>query len=102
MNSQNPTYRGYRFPPEIISYAVWLYYRFCLSFRDVEELLAERGVIVSSEAVRQWCLKFGASFAKKLRYRRGRLGDIWHLDEMFVSIRGEQHYLWRAVDPEGE
>jgi len=101
MNSQNPTYRGHRFPPEIISYAVWLYHRFCLSFRDVEELLAERGVSVSYEAVRQWCRQFGAPLARKLKYHRGRLGDIWHLDEMFVSIRGEQHYLWRAVDQDG-
>ena len=82
-------YRGYRFPPEIISYAVWLYHRFCLSFRDVEELLAERGITVSYEAIRQWCLKFGASFTKKLRHRQGRLGDTWYLDEMFVPINGE-------------
>ncbi len=102
MSTQNPNYHGYRFPPEIISYAVWLYHRFCLSFRDVEELLAERGVTVSYEAVRQWCLKFGPSFAKKLRYRQGRLGDIWHLDEVFVSIQGKRHYLWRAVDQDGD
>ena len=102
MNSQNPTYRGHRFPPEIISYAVWLYYRFCLSFRDVEELLADRGVTVSYEAVRQWCLKFGPSFAKKLRHRQGQLGDTWHLDEVFVSMQGKRHYLWRAVDQNGD
>ena len=95
-------YRGYRFPPEIISYAVWLYHRFCLSFRDVEELLAERGITVSYEAIRQWCLKFGASFTKKLRHRQGRLGDTWYLDEMFVPINGERHYLWRAVDQDGQ
>src|SRR5262249_32604289 len=75
---------------------------FCLSFRDVEELLAERGITVSYEALRQWCLKFGSSFTKKLRHRQGRLGDTWHLDEMFVTINGERHYLWRAVDQEGE
>jgi putative transposase len=75
MNSQNPTYRGYRFPPDIISYSVWLYHRFCLSFRDVEELLAERGVTVSYEAVRLWCLRCGQAFAKRLRCRQGRLGD---------------------------
>src|ERR1051325_1162375 len=102
MSTPNPHYRGYRFPPEIISYAVWLYHRFCLSFRDVEELLAERSVTVSYEAVRQWCLRFGSSFAKKLRHRQGRVGDTWHLDEVFVSINGERHYLWRAVDQDGE
>jgi putative transposase len=102
MSTSIPDYRGHRFPPEIISYAVWLYHRFCLSFRDVEELLAERGVTVSYEAVRQWCLRFGSSFAKKLRHRQGRLGDVWHVDEMFVSINGKRHYLWRAVDQDGE
>jgi len=81
---------------------VWLYHRFCLSFRDVEELLAERGVTVSYEAVRRWCLKFGQAFANKLRHRRGRLGDTGHLDERFVTIRGQRHYLGRAVDQEGE
>jgi putative transposase len=102
MKAQNLDYRGYRFPPEIISYAVWLYHRFSLSFRDVEELLAERGVTVCYEAVRLWCLRFGQAFAKRLRGRQGRLGDTWHLDEMFVTIRGECHYLWRAVDQDGE
>jgi putative transposase len=102
METQSPNYCGYRFPPEIITYAVWLYYRFCLSFRDVEEILAERGVSASYEGIRQWCLKFGQTFAKKIRHRRGRLGDTWHLDELFVSIRGERHYLWRAVDQDGE
>ena len=86
VSTQNPQYRGYRFPPEIISYAVWLCHRFCLSFRDVEELLAERGVTVSYEAVRQWCLKFGQAFARKLRHRQGRLGDTWYMDEVFVSL----------------
>jgi putative transposase len=102
MSIQNPDYGGYRFPPEIISYAVWLYHRFCLSFRDVEELLAERGVTVSYEAVRQWCRKFGQEFARKLRHRQGRSGDTWHLDEVFVTINGERHYLWRAVDQDGQ
>src|SRR5262245_53758610 len=101
MGTQPSPYRGYRFPPEIISYAVWLYHRFCLSFRDVEELLAERGVMVSYEAVRQWCLKFGPSFTKKLRHCQGRLGDTWHLNEVFVSIQGKRYYLWRAVDQDG-
>jgi putative transposase len=97
MSPQPSPYRGHRFPPEIISYAVWLYHRFCLSFRDVEELLAERGVTVSYEAVRQWCLKFGQDFARKLRHRQGQLGDTWYMDEVFVSIQGKRHYLWRAV-----
>ncbi len=95
-------YRNHRFPPEIIAHAVWLYHRFSLSFREVEELLAERGVIVSYEAVRLWCLKFGQAFAKKLRHRRSQPGDTWHLDEMFIRIRGERYYLWRAVDQDGQ
>ena len=92
----------HRFPPEIISHAVWLYHRFCLSFRDVEDLLAERGVIVSYEAIRHWCAKFGPDYARKLRRRQGRLGDTWHLDELFVSIQGRRQYLWRAVDQDGD
>ena len=95
-------YKNHRFPPEIIAHAVWLYHRFSLSFREVEEMLAERGVTVSYEAVRQWCLKFGATFAKKLRHRRGRPGDTWYLDEMFITMGGKRYYLWRAVDQDGE
>ena len=87
MTSHNPMCHGYRFPPEIISHAVWLYHRFSLSFRDVEDLLAERGITVSYEAIRQWCLKFGPRFARRLKRRQGRLGDTWHLDELFVTIR---------------
>jgi putative transposase len=87
MNAETPSYRGYRFPSEIISHAVWLYYRFCLSFRDVEDLLAERGVIVSYETIRQWSRKFGAEYARKLKRREGRLGDTWYLDEVFVTIQ---------------
>ncbi len=102
MNAKRPSYHGYRFPPEIISHAVWLYYRFCLSFRDVEDLLAKRGVIVSYETIRQWSLKFGAEYARRLKRRAGRLGDTWHLDELFVTIQGERHYLWRAVDQDGD
>ncbi|MEE8544065.1 MAG: IS6 family transposase [Gammaproteobacteria bacterium] len=102
MNGHTPTYHGYRFPPAIISHAVWLYHRFSLSFRDVEDLLAERGITVSYEAIRQWCLKFGPRYARSLRRRQGRLGDTWHLDELFVSIRGRRHYLWRAVDQDGD
>lgn len=95
-------YRKHRFPPEIVSHAVWLYHRFSLSFREVEELLAERGVNVSYEAVRQWCLKFGQDFSRKLKHRRGQPRDIWHLDELFIRIRGEHYYLWRAVDQDGQ
>ena len=87
MTTQPPRYRGYRFPPDIISYAVWLYHRFVLSFRDVEDLLAERGVTVTYEAIRQWCLTFGLDYARRLRRRRGRQGDTWYLDEVFVKIQ---------------
>ena len=96
------SYHGYRFPPEIISHAVWLYHRFCLSFRDVEDLLAERGVTVSYEAIRQWGQTFGRDYARSLRRRRGRLGDTWYLDELFVTIQGQRRYLWRAVDQDGD
>jgi putative transposase len=95
-------YKGHRFPPEIISCAVWLYHRFTLSLRDVEDLLAERGIIVSYEAIRFWCKKFGPEYARTLRKKQRPLGDIWHVDELFVKIRGEQHYLWRAVDQDGD
>lgn len=96
-----PDYKGFRFPPEIISYAVWLYFRFSLSFRDVEELLAQRGIVVTYETVRQWCLKFGQTYANELRRRRPRSGDKWHTDEMVLTIGGKKHYLWRAVDQDG-
>ena len=102
MTSRPPIYRGYRFPPEIISHAVWLYYRFGLSVRDVEDLLAERGVTVTYEAIRQWCRTFGLDYARRLRHRRGRQGGTWHLDELFVKIRGRLQYLWRAVDEDGD
>ena len=97
-----PSYRGYRFPPEIISYAVWLYHRFSLSFRDVEDLLAERGITVTYETIRQWCLTFGLEYARRLRSRRGRQGDMWYLDDVFVRIQGRQQFLWRAVDEDGD
>ena len=102
MRSQPASYHGYRFPPDIISHAVWLYYRFCLSFRDAEDLLAQRGVTVTYETIRQWCQQFGPVYARRLRRRRGRLGDTWHLDEVFVTIQGRQQYLWRAVDEDGD
>jgi putative transposase len=96
-----PTYKRHRFPPEVIGHAVWLYFRFALSYRDVEELLAERGVILTYETVRQWCQKFGQAYANELRRRRPRPGDKWHLDEVFIQINGRQHCLWRAVDQGG-
>src|SRR5213080_3383582 len=96
------SYRRHRFPPPIIQHAIWLYLRFTLSYRDVEELLAERGLEVSYETVRRWVLKFGPGFAQRLRRRRPRPSDRWHLDEMVVRIAGRRMYLWRAVDHEGE
>jgi putative transposase len=98
--SPNPHYR-HRFPAEIISHAVWLYHVFSLSFRDVELILSERGVIVSYETIRRWCLKFGQNFAQNLRRRRPQPGDKWYLDEVFIRINGTLHYLWRAVDQQG-
>ena len=89
------------YPAEIISHAIWLYYRFSLSYRDVEELLAERGVVVSYETVRQWCRKFGQQFASQLRRRRAQPDDKGHLDAVFLKINGKTHYLWRAVDQAG-
>src|SRR5882724_10864964 len=96
------SYRGYRFPREIIAHCVWLYFRFGLSFRDIQEMMLERGVEVSYEAIRLWCLKFGADYAKRLRRQRGQPGGTWHLDEVFCKINGELVYLWRAVDESGE
>ena len=102
-NAQSgPELPGYRFPSEIISHAVWLYHRFALSFRDVEDLLAQRSITVTYETIRQWCLTFGPSYARTLRRRRGRLGDTWHLDELFVTLNGRRQYLWRAVDEDGD
>src|SRR5215210_2725324 len=94
-------YAGYRFPPEVISHAVWLYFRFPLSLRMVEEMLAARGIIVSHESVRQWALKFGQAFANRIRRRLPAAGDKWHLDEVVVKIAGVKHWLWRAVDQTG-
>ena len=102
MNAPDLCYTGYRFPPEIISHAVWLYHRFCLSFRDAEDLLAQRGITVSYETIRQWCRTCGPDYARRLRRQRGRLGDTWHLDELFVTIQGRRRYLWRAVDQDGD
>src|ERR687893_1114428 len=96
-----PSYKGFRFPQEIIAHAVWRYHRFNLSLRNVEELLAARGVVVSYETVRQWCKKFGQQFANQLRQRRAQPGDKWHADEVFLKINGKTHYLWRVVDQNG-
>jgi putative transposase len=101
MTPELNAYRRHRFPAEIISHAVWLYHVFSLSLRDVELILAERGVMVTHESIRNWCRKFGVEFAKRLRRRRPRPGDTWHLDEVFIRIRGVLHYLWRAVDRHG-
>ena len=86
---------------EIINHCVWLYFRFSLSFREVEELMLARGVVLSYETIRRWCAKFGQAYANQLRRRRPRPGDKWHLDEVFVTINGSTHYLWRAVDQHG-
>ena len=100
---KNIDYRGYRYPPEIIGYAVWVYHRFTLSFRDIEGLLAERGVIVSYEATRLWCKRFGSVYAWRLRKKSHRHGDCWYLDEIStITIHGTRMYLWRAVDQDGD
>ena len=95
-------YKHYRFPPEIIQYAVWLYYRFNLRHRDIEDLLAERGIVVSYEAIRLWCNNFGPKYARKLKFRHRGYGDTFFIDEVFLKSNGKQHYLWRAVDQDGE
>ncbi len=102
MKSTRSLYYGHRYPREIISHAVWLYYRFGISLRDVEDLLAERGVVVSYETIRRWCAKFGLEYVRRLKRQQRRLGDTWFLDEVFVTINGERQYLWRAVDQDGD
>ena len=95
-------YKRYRFPPEIIQYAIWLYHRFNLSHRDIEDLLAERGIVVSYESIRLWCNKFGPQYSRRLKKKHQGYGDTFFIDEVFVKIDGKQHYLWRAVDQDGE
>ena len=95
-------YKRHRFPPDIIGYGVWLYHRFNLSHRDIEDLLAERGITVSREAIRLWCIKFGAIYTRRLKRKHRGYGDTFNIDEVFVKINGIQHYLWRAVDQDGE
>ncbi len=102
MNTSNRLYKRHRFPSEIIQYAVWLYFKFNLSHRDIEDLLAKSGIQVSYEAIRLWCNKFGPKYAAKLRRKHQGYGDTFFLDEVFIKINGRQHYLWRAVDQDGE
>ncbi|WP_262270007.1 IS6 family transposase [Microvirga yunnanensis] len=99
--SKSVSYKRHRFPPEIIAHAVWLYFRFPLSLRLVEEMLLERGILVSYETVRRWALKFGPAYARRLKHKRPSRRDIWHLDEVVVTIAGRKHWLWRAVDQDG-
>ncbi|MFM9700239.1 IS6 family transposase [Streptomyces europaeiscabiei] len=101
MGTVSLSYKGHRYPVEVISYCVWLYFRFPLSFREVEELMLERGIVVSYETVRRWCAKFGQRYAGALRRRQPRPGDKWNLDEVFIKSNGEPKYLWRAVDQDG-
>ncbi|GAB2806808.1 hypothetical protein GCM10027073_44400 [Streptomyces chlorus] len=98
MEAAAPSYKGFRYPAEIISHVVWLYHRLPLSFREVEELLLARGTIVSHETIRQWCTRFGPQYAAGLRRGRPQAGDKWHLDEVYLKINGAWRYLWRAVD----
>lgn len=102
MSAPKNQYKRHRFPSQIIQHAVWLYYRFNLSHRDIEDLLSERGIVVSYEAIRLWCNKFGPKYVRRLKRRHHGFGDTFFLDEVFVKIHGEQHYLWRAVDQDGE
>ena len=98
---KDPLYHRHRFPPAIISHCVWLYYRFSLSYRDIELMMAERGLILTYETIRYWCLKFGSKYAKRLNTTKS-CGDTWHLDEVYCNIGGEIMYLWRAVDQDGQ
>ena len=102
MSKPSSLYKRHRFPSEIIQYVVWLYHRFNLSSRDIEDLMAERGIAVSYESIRLWCIKFGPKYARRLRSRHQGFGDTFYIDEVFVRIQGKQHYLWRAVDQDGE
>lgn len=102
MKTSMPLYHRRRFPAEIISHCVWLYFRFALSYRDVEEIMAECGVVITYETIRDWSRQFGGTYAKRLRSRSRRPGDHWHLDEVYLSINGKLQYLWRVVDQDGE
>jgi putative transposase len=98
---QPVSYKRHRYPPKIIAHAVWLHFRFPLSLRLVEELLAERGITVSYETIRCWAKKFGTQYARRLKRKRASQSDVWHLDEVVISIAGKKHWLWRAVDQDG-
>lgn len=100
VGAEVPSYKGFRYPAEIISHGVWLYHRFPLIFGEVEEMMLERGLVVSYETIRQWCAKFGQTYANALRRRRLRPGDTWHLDEVFITINGKRQYLWHFLHPE--
>ena len=102
MNESTNIYKRHRFPPVIIQYAVWLYHRFNLSCRDIEDLMAERGIAVSYESIRLWCNKFGPLYSKRLKRKHQGFGDTFFIDEVFVNIKGRRHYLWRAVDQDGD
>ena len=102
MRKSSDLYKGFRFPPEIIQYVVWVYHRFTMSHRDVEDLLAERGIIVSYETIRLWNNHFGLEFSRRLKQRHGGYGDTFYIDEVFSKINGKLCYLWRAVDQDGE
>ena len=101
MIETSTAYKRHRFPARLIAHAVWLYFRFPLSLRLVEELLLERGIVVSYETIRRWAVKFGPAIARGVRRRAPRPGDVWHLDEVVISIAGQKHWLWRAVDQDG-
>ena len=102
MNTSTSLYKRHRFPSDIIQYAVWLYYRLNVSHRDIENLLAERGIEVSYESIRSWCNKFGPHYARRLKRKHQGYGEPFYIDEVFVKIQGKQQYLWRAVDQDGE
>ena len=101
MVSAPESYRGRRFPIEVVEQCIWLYFRFALSYRDVEEMMAKPGVRLTYTTVREWCGKCGALYAEQLRKKRATVGSKWHLDEVFIKMNGVQHYLWRAVDQNG-
>ncbi len=101
MNASSITYKRHRFPPQVIAHAVWLYFRFPLSLRLVEEILLERGIVVSYETIRRWGRKFGPVYARRLRRKKPNRNDVWHLDEVVITIAGRKHWLWRAVDQDG-
>lgn len=96
------TYKQHRFAPDIISYAVWLYYRFNLSHRDIEDLLAEPGIMVTRESIHSWCIKFGPIYSRRLKRKHGGYGDTFFIDKVFVRINGNKNHLWQAVDQDGE